>query len=191
MEWGEGRSGRLLEGGPQAAERTSLLGRSTDGSDLFQRPKGGYKVKEERERREGDFPSPKETETGWAGQSQAGPTGSSVPWKPARSQEVMTWLHLPSGLPREVPKGSQSGGLWVTTGAGAACCRESFPTESSKQEPEGRREVALLAEIFCQNLGSVLGAVTPWDPGDGGGVTSRPAFSSVSEPGESDPECES
>lgn len=29
--------------------------------------KGGYKVKEERERREGDFPSPKETETGWAG----------------------------------------------------------------------------------------------------------------------------
>lgn len=51
----------------------------------------------------------------------------------------------------------------------------------------GAREVALLAETFCQDLGSVLEAVTPWDPGDGGGVASRPAFSSVSEPGESDP----
>lgn len=51
--------------------------------------------------------------------------------------------------------------------------------------------MALLAEIFCQDLGSVLEAVTPWDPGDGGGVASRPAFSSVSEPWESDPECES
>ena len=56
LEWGEGRRGRLLEGGPQATERTSLLGRSTDGSSLFQRPKGGYALKEEREVERGRFP---------------------------------------------------------------------------------------------------------------------------------------
>ena len=65
------------------------------------------------------------------------------------------------------------------------------PLRVPSRNQKGAREVALLAETFCQDLSSVLGAVTPWDPGAGGGVTSQPAFSSVSEPGESDPECES
>lgn len=114
-------------GGPWGEDHRPLRGpHCWDGSQMVptsskdQREVTGYRRRERW--RQGDFPSPRETEAGRAGQTQPGCTGSSVPWRPGPSQEVMTWLHLPSGLPRKVAKGSQSRRPWLTMGSGAAYC---------------------------------------------------------------------